>query len=548
MDTVKVILNDGTEHVYKKNTSFYEISKDCHDVKNIMGVRINNEVFSLDKKITEDATLSFFGINDLIGNRMYKSALKFIFEVALNDLYPDLEIHYEHSVPRGMLGEIVGEKTLTHEEIGTIKEQMAKIIDEDLRFEKLNVTAHDAIIYYHKNKQHEKASNIQYINDRVVRLYKLKNKLNYFYSELPYSTKSISKFNIEYLGNNRLVFLFPTIEGGEVPEYVHYDNIIKSFLNSKDWLNKLKIPYVSNLNKLISDGKIKEFIRSNELAFDLEISKVAKRIINNNNIKFVMIAGPSGSGKTTTTGKLAAYLMACGYDPIKISLDDYFVNKVDTPKDENGDYDFECLMAIDIDRFNSDLNKLLNGGTIKMPRYNFVTGLREETKKEIKLNDNSIILIEGLHALNDELTSGIEAKRKFKIYLSPFIAINLDRHNYISTLDLRLLRRLIRDYLTRGYSVSDTIESWQSVRRGEENYIFPFIHQADVIINTALSYEIGVLKVYVEPLLYSVTVNSKYYEEARRLLFSLKQYFPIPGEYIPKDTILREFIGGGFND
>ena len=544
MDTVKVIFNDKSEHTYNKNTSFYEISKDCHDVKNIMGMRINNEVFSLAKKATDDVEVSFFGVNDIVGNKMYKNALKFIFEVALNEIYPELEIRYEHSVPRGMLGEIIGNKTLTEEEIGAIKEQMAKIIDEDLPFEKLNILSKDAIKYYQLVNQNEKANNIQFINDRVVNLYKLKNKLNYFYSELPYSTKSVSRFNLVYLGNNRIVFLFPNIETNEVPEYVHYDKIIASFLKCKDWLTKLKMPYVCNLNELISKGKIKEFIRSNELTFDLEISKVAKTIINNNNIKCVLIAGPSGSGKTTTNCKLASYLMACGYDPIQISLDDYFVNKVDTPKDENGDYDFECLNAIDLELFNKDLTTLLNKGSVKMPRYNFVTGLREETKSEVKMTENSILLIEGLHALNDELTSSIDPKNKYKIYLSPFIAINIDRHNYISTLDLRLLRRMVRDNMERGYGVTDTIEVWQSVRRGEEKYIFPFIHQANVIINTALSYEVGVLKVYVEPLLYAVPVNSKYYEEARRLLSSLKQFFPIPGEFIPTDTILREFIGG----
>ena len=282
--------------------------------------------------------------------------------------------------------------------------------------------------------------------------------------------------------------------------------------------------------------------------FSLDIAKVVDEIINNHDIKFILVAGPSSSGKTTTNSKIASYLEALGYDAIKISLDDYFVNREDTPKDENGKYDFECLEAIDVKLFNEDLQRLLNGEEISLPIYNFISGKREYPKKYVKLKENSIFLIEGLHALNDKITEGIDNKYKYRIYLSPFIPINIDMHNYVSTLDLRLLRRIVRDNRTRGYDCLKTIDNWQSVRNGEEKYIFPYIHQADVIINTALAYEVGVLKVYVEPLLLSVGVDSEYYEEARRLIGFLKQFFPIPGEYVNDDSILREFIGGRYND
>ena len=548
MDTVKITFADGTVHEYNRGITFYEMSKDF-PMENIMAVKIDNEVYSLDTKVFEDTKLEFINTNDIIGNKIYKAGLKFLFEVALIETFPDLEVSFEHSVPRGMLGVVEGNKIITQEDLQKIKNRMDEIAKEDAIIQKLNVSPKEAIKYYRYFKEYEKADNIQSITDRLATLYKLHKKLNYFYSIMPYSTGSINKYELVYLGKNRIVFIFPTVRSnGEVPEYVHYANIIDSFFKGKKWLENLHMPYISNLNKTIGNGKIKDFIKSNELMFSLDIAKVVDNIISNHDIKFILIAGPSSSGKTTTNSKIASYLEALGYDTIKISLDDYFVNREDTPKDENGKYDFECLEAIDVKLFNEDLQKLLNGEEISLPVYNFISGKREYPKNTVKLKENSIFLIEGLHALNDKITEGIDNKYKYRIYLSPFIPINIDMHNYVSTLDLRLLRRIVRDNRTRGYDCLKTIDNWQSVRNGEEKYIFPYIHQADVIINTALAYEVGVLKVYVEPLLLSVGVDSIYYEEARRLIGVLNQFFPIPGEYVTDDSILREFIGGKYND
>ena len=548
MDTVKITFADGTVHEYSRDTTFYEMSKDF-PMENIMAVKIDNEVYSLDTKVFEDTKLEFINTNDIIGNKIYKAGLKFLFEVALIETFPELEVSFEHSVPRGMLGVVEGNKIITQEDLQKIKNRMDEIAKEDAIIQKLNVSPKEAIKYYRHFKEYEKADNIQSITDRLATLYKLHKKLNYFYSIMPYSTGSINKYELVYLGKNRIVFIFPTVRSnGEVPEYVHYANIIDSFFKGKKWLENLHMPYISNLNKTIGNGKIKDFIKSNELMFSLDIAKVVDNIISNHDIKFILIAGPSSSGKTTTNSKIASYLEALGYDTIKISLDDYFVNREDTPKDENGKYDFECLEAIDVKLFNEDLQKLLNGEEISLPVYNFISGKREYPKNTVKLKENSIFLIEGLHSLNDKITEGIDNKYKYRIYLSPFIPINIDMHNYVSTLDLRLLRRIVRDNRTRGYDCLKTIDNWQSVRNGEEKYIFPYIHQADVIINTALAYEVGVLKVYVEPLLLSVGVDSIYYEEARRLIGFLNQFFPIPGEYVTDDSILREFIGGKYND
>ncbi|MEG1505964.1 MAG: nucleoside kinase [Bacilli bacterium] len=549
MDTVKITFNDDTVHTYELGTTFYDISKDFSMPSKILGVRINNEIYSLNKKALKDEVVEFFNVNDLIGNKIYKSALKFIFEVALSNKFPLATVSFEHSVPRGMLASINDKKMLTQNDISDLKGEMAKLINEDVKIEKLNVQPKEAIKYYLSIREFEKADNVQNINDKIVTLYKLKNKMNYFYSEMPYSTGAIEKFDLVYLGNNRIIFLYPGINGTpSVPEYVHYDNIIESFLKGKEWLEMMHMPYITNLNKSVSNGCIKSFIKSSELMLNLYIANASNEISKNKDIKFVMIAGPSSSGKTTTCSRLSAYLSTMGYDPISISVDDYFVDREKSPKDEFGNYDFECLLAIDVELFNTDLMKLLNNEEISLPKYNFITGKREISRKKIKMKENSILLIEGLHALNDDLTPAIDNKNKYKIYLSPFIPLNIDRHNYISTLDLRLLRRIVRDNRTRGFDVKTTIDKWQSVRSGEEKYVFPYIHQANVIINTALPYEVGVMKVFVEPLLYSVSVNSKYYEEARRLLDFLKQFYPIPGEYVNDESILREFIGGKNND
>lgn len=547
MEKIIITLN-GIKKEFDKYTTYYDISKGFNLGKDILGVKINNEVLSLSDKALDSVNLTFIDLNDLTGNKIYRSGLEFIFEVALKEVFSEAEIIYQHSVPKGVLGEIDYNHIITQEDLSKIKSVMARIISEDIPFKKLNIKKKEAINFYKKSGELEKCENVQNISDKVVTLYELNGIYNYFYSDMPYSTGSITEYDIIYLGRNRLVFVIPSNRtNGVLPEYVHYDNIINSFLVGKNWLENLNMKYANELNRTICNGKIKDFIKSCELVFNLNIAKVVTNVTNNRNIKFILIAGPSSSGKTTTTKRLASYLEAQGFNPINISIDDYFLERDETPKDEFGNYDFECLCAIDLDLFNSDLNKLLEGKEINMPTYNFLTGKKEYSDKYIKMQENSIILIEGLHALNDDLLPSIDNKSKYKIYLSPFIPLNIDRHNYISTLDLRLIRRIIRDNRTRGYNVNKTIESWQRVRDGEEKYIFPYIHQADTIVNTALPYEVGVLKVYIEPLLRSINVESNYYEEAKRLLNFLKMFFPIPGEYVTNDSILREFIGGSYD-
>ena len=548
MSNIKVVVNGG-EREYPEGTTYYEISKDVNLGNDVIGLKINNEVVHMENVAKDGEALEFFDVTDLSGYLLYKNALKMIFELALNRTFPGLQVHFNHSVPKGMLASISDERVITNDDIIKIRDEMKKIVQEDHRFIRLTVKKKDAIEYYDKIKMYEKANNIRNISDFSVTLYQFDNLLNYYYSEMPYSSGVINKYEIVYLGNNMLVLLWPSkISKGEVPEYVHYDNIIDSFSKGQQWLHSLKIPYIANLNRLVSTGKISNFMDSCELVYNMQIEKVARTIAEKKDVKFVLIAGPSSSGKTTSCKRLANYLSAMGYEPICISTDDYFVNREDSPRDENGNYDFECLECLDREFLSDHLEQLLKGNTITLPKFDFITGMREVSNKKVSLKENSIILIEGLHALNDDMIPGIDKSLKYKVYLSPFIPLNIDRHNYISTIDLRLVRRIVRDNRSRGYDVATTIKNWESVRHGEEKHIFPYIHQADCIVNTALPYEVGVMKVYVEPLLHSVGISSEYYEEAQRLLKFFKQFFPISSEYVNNDSIIREFIGGGNNN
>lgn len=544
MDKIKITFPNGTKKEYNKGITYYEISQDQKKKKNsVLGVKVNNEITDLNTKALHDAKVDFFDVQDLAGYKIYQSALKFIFEVAVKELFPESEIHFLHSVPKGILSEVIIPENFTNDEVNQIKSKMAEIISSREAFQKYNLLKKDAYNYFMAIREKEKAKNIQNISNEIVTLYKMRNKINYYYNSLPHDTGCITKYDLVYIGKNRIVIVCPSIHTGQVPDYVHYDNIIENFFLGKKWLRTMNTSYLSDMNDLISHGKIRDFMDANELVFNESISRVAEEIVSKREVKIILIAGPSSSGKTTTTKRLCTYLRAKGFDPVNLSTDDFFVDREETPKNELGEYDYECLQAIDLELFNNTLISLLKGLEMEIPEYNFVSGKKEFNNRRARLNKNSIVLIEGLHCLNDDLVPYIKEENKYKIYLSPFIPLNIDRHNYISTLDMRLIRRIVRDNRTRGKTVDQTIQEWQVVRAGEEKYIFPYIHQADIIINTALSYELGVLKIYAEPLLYSVDINSPYYEEARRLLNSLKGFYPISSEYVEDDSILREFIG-----
>lgn len=528
---------------YPKGTTYYDVIKDLK-LSHILVAAIKNEIVALDMPIIPNEEVSFLDVTSLPGYKVYQAGLKFLFQYAVAQIYPNAETHFLHSVPRGMLSEIVMVHNLTSEDVSKIKAKMAEIVSEHMRFQRYNIDVKDAVKYYHQTKEDEKALNVQCLSSDIVTMYRLGNQLNYFYNYMPYDTSVLDLFELVFLGRNRIVLVCPNVTSGDkIPEYVHYENIVDNFLTSKKWLRMMRVPYVSQMNDLVSTASIQEFIESNEICYTEDLAKARDQILSMRDVRLVLIAGPSSSGKTTTMKRLSNLLRSKGYDPVGLSTDDFFVDRKDTPKNSTGDYDFECLQAIDLDLFNKVLKDLLDGKEVELPEYDFINGRKLYRGRKMKLNDNSILLIEGLHCLNDELLPYIDPKYKFKIYLSPFIPLNIDRHNYISTLDLRLIRRIVRDNRTRGKKVDETIKEWQVVRSGEEQYIFPYVYQADMVINTALAYEIGVLKVYANPLLFSVGIDSPYYNEARRLIYYLQVFFTIPSEYVPKDSILREFIG-----
>ena len=541
-----VIFQNGEELEIEKGTTLYELSK-IYQPKmklSIVGAEINNEVVPLDTQINRSTKVTFLDSNTFNGYKINKVGLEFVTETALKEEFNgEYEVTFDHSIANGIHMTIIGEKKFNLSDAKKLKAKMNEIIEADERIYSLNVEKKEAIAYYNKVKASEKANNIHNVTNNIVSIYKLRNSLNYFYAEMPYSTGCLTSYDLVFLGDNKLVLLFPSPKTKyKVPEYIHYQNVIKCFEESKKWIESIEAKYLSDVNKYVSDCKIDNIIRITETHFNNEISDLVSDVIKKK-ARFVLFAGPSSSGKTTTTKKIALQLRSRGYEVLIISVDNYFKNLVDSPKDENGNYDFECLEALDLKLLNKQLKDLIAGKKVDLPTYNFITGEKEYKGDPIKIEDNTIILMEGLHCINDEMTLDLDPSLKYKVYLSPFMPLNIDRHNYISTTDLRLMRRIVRDNRTRATDVGATIAYWNKVRDGEEKYIFPFINNVDKILNTSLVYEIGVLKVFVEPLLYSVKSNSPSYNESRRLINSMRNFFTIPSDYVPEDSILREFIG-----
>jgi uridine kinase len=481
---------------------------------------------------------------DRYQSKLYQSGLKFVLYVAVKEIFK-CDIYFCHSLDKGLYCQINTSRNLSNDDILNLKQRMMSIVNDNYKITRKVVTKKDAYNYYMQVGETEKAGNILNLNNKTVTLFELKGYYNYFMSDMVQSTGSLNHFDLTFLGNNDLVLSYPITEDLSVPAYTPHDMILKSFTDYNKWSDLLHVKYVADLNKIISDSKIKEFIKKNDIMMDNQIYQIAYTIMQEKR-KIILLGGPSSSGKTTSTRKLALYLSAIGLNPIYLGLDNYFKERNQTPKNEKGEYDYESLEAIDLDLFNNNLIDLLTGKKVKIPTYNFITGEKEYKTDELELKPNDIILIEGLHCLNEELTKNIPSANKLKVYISPFTPLNIDRHNHLSTVDIRLLRRIVRDNRTRGYSVIDTLKSWDNVRNGETKYVFPFTNEANIILNTAFIYELGVLRVYVEPLLYSVPIDSKYYNESRRLINELQMFFPIPSEYLADSNILREFIGGSY--
>lgn len=547
IDNVEIVIN-GKKHVYSKNITLQEIYMEHQEEHKypIIIAKVNNRLRELSYKIKENCTVEFLDLTSPEGNRVHINGLVFVLLYAVKKLYgKEADVYVRHSLDKGVY--IQTSFRLTEEKLKRIKDKMTEIIKKDLPITRLIIDRFEAINYYKEIGDDIKARVLRYNTDNYITLYRLGNIYNYFYNLMPPSTGKVKDFDLTYIKDNGFNLRFPTVYiQNKIPKYEHHSKLLEVFSRYKEWAKLIKVETTVDLNRIVSTGKISDLIKMDETIQSNRLLFLAKDINDKKDkIKIVLLAGPSSSGKTTTSRKLCMYLKIFGLNPKLISMDDYFLDREQTPKDQKGNYDFECLEAIDLKLFDKQMAALLKGEELILPKYNFILGEKEYQEK-MKLEENDILIIEGIHALDNRILTNIKRENKFKVYIAPLTELNMDKHNRISTTDNRLLRRIVRDNRTRNYSVEKTLKQWASVREGEEKYIFPYQDEADTMINSAAIYEIGVLKTYAEPLLYSVENTSPYYEDAKRLINFLRLFLPIPADSIPDDAIIREFIGGGY--
>ncbi len=536
----------GEEKILTAGTTFEELAKLYQSRFDypIIVAREKGMYKELSEVIEGNSEIDFFDFSNCEGNRIYLNGLIYLVTYSVKELYgKNTKVFVRHTIDKGLYIEL--SKPITRDMIKEIKNKMNEVIEQNIPISAKNVSRLEAIEYFEKLGDKDKSSMLLYNTNSYITLYKLGNMYDFFFSKMPTSTGVLGEYNLEYLNEDGFILMYPNLYNlKEIKKYQHHPQRFEIYKEYHEWVKIMNIQNVSDLNRVVSSGKIGNLIRLDETIQANKLLTIAKDIYEHKDrIKIILIAGPSSSGKTTTSIKLTNYLTSFGLNPVPIAMDDYFISRKKTPKNPDGTYDYECLEAVNIDLLNENVNKLLNGEKIIAPIYNFITG-EPEYIKEMQLEKNDILIIEGIHGLNPEVLKNIPKSRKYKIYISPLTGLNIDNHNRISTSDNRLLRRIIRDNRTRGHKVETTLEGWASVRRGEEKYIFPYQDEADVTFNSALLYELGVLKTYAEPLLYSVDPKSEYYDEAKRLINLLKTFLPMPSEAIPDDSILREFIGG----
>lgn len=545
---IRINFRDIEEREFEAGTKLKEISDSFAHYYNypILAAKLDNDIVELDEAINRSYYVDFYDRSLSLGNGIYGRTAQFLLIVAVKKLLGDnVEVIIENSIDKGFYCEIKG-CSIDKPIIDRLYEKMKEISNADYKIQKISVSRFDAIKYFDKKKQKDKVNALKYISNTYVNLYRIDDIYDYFYGELAYSTKQIDDFKLTYIRDNGFVLSYPSTYNPECTlDYIHHDMLFNKFLEYTKWGDTISITNAAELNKIVSMGKYDELIRLSEVYYNNQLVEVANKIYDNKeNIKVVLIAGPSSSGKTTTSKKLQVYLQSKGIKPHQISMDDYFIDRDKTKILPNGKLDTESLNAVDVTLFNKHLTKLLEGEKVELPEYNFVLGKREYNGNFLEVGKDDVIIIEGLHALNDDLTMSINRKQKFKVYISALTQLNIDNHNRIHTSDTRKLRRIVRDNKYRGKCASETLKMWKEIREGEEKYVFPYQDDADYVINSALVYEIGVLKVYAEPLLFNVDEHDESYPEALRLINFLRNFLPLPSDDVPKDSVLREFIGG----
>ena len=546
MAVVKV---NGIERSYPEGTTYLEIARDFQDQyeNDILLVRVNGKLRELEKTLAGDSEISFITAKENAGYKTYERSAIFLMLKAFYEVIPRekiRKIQIDFALGNGIYGELVGDIPVDEKLLTSVKVHMEKLRDAAIPVKKRSVNTDDAVELFGKHGMHDKEQLFQYRRASRVNIYSIGEFEDYFYGYMVPDTSYVKYFDLVPCHAGFLLLLPVKTDPKHVEHPASREKLCSILHSSYRWSDSLEVPNVGALNKMIVDGRGQDLILMQEALQEKNIGQVAEKAVKDPDRRIVMIAGPSSSGKTTFSHRLSTQFAALGYNPHPISVDNYFRNREEYPLDENGQPDFEALGCVDIPQFNEDMNALLSGKTIELPRFNFKTGKREYKGEMLKLGKKDILVIEGIHCLNDAMSSELPKDSKFKIYISALTQLNVDEHNRIPTTDGRLIRRMVRDARTRGTSALETIERWPSVRRGEDKNIFPYQESADVMFNSALVYELAVLKLYAEPLLFNIPRDREEYDEAKRLLKFLDYFLAIDSDVIPKTSILREFIGG----
>ncbi|MEY7999257.1 nucleoside kinase [Clostridium sp. Mt-5] len=530
----------------KYNTILYKIFKDNYQPQDIPVVlaKVNGEYFELTSQLKESGSFEIVDIRDTLGNKTYVRTLQFVLIKSVYDLFPNAKVTIEHSLSKGIFGEIHKDTPLSEKDIKRIRNRMRNIIKLDIPIKKVGMDRKKAIEIFKRYNMEDKVRLLNHVNTEEVKLYELDGKYDYFYGSMAFSTGILKVFDLMYYKPGFILRYPVEADPHHLPKFLEYKKLSKIFYETEQWGNILDVGDVGSLNNKVESGEIVDIIRVAEALHEKKIANIADMISERKDAKIVLIAGPSSSGKTTFAKRLAVQLRVNGIKPVSISLDDYFVNREYTPKDENGNYDFESIYSLDLKLFNEHLETLMEGKEIEIPVFNFKKGAREWVGKRVKLPCNGVIVIEGIHGLNEVLTSAIPRKNKFKIYISALTQLNVDNHNRIATTDVRIIRRIVRDYHFRGYSGEDTLKMWPSIKRGEEKNIFVFQENADVMFNSTLVYELCVLKNYALEELEKIKSSSPVYYESLRLRSFLHFFKEVDKKFVPRNSILREFMGG----
>ena len=533
---------------YPEGTTWLEVAREYQHLyeDDILLVQVNGKLQELHKHV-KDCRLRFVTAREKPGMSAYQRSatllmLKAFYSVAGAENLEKIVVDF--SVGKGVFVEPRGNVTVTPELLERVKEKMREYVARKTPIMKRSVSTEDAIELFHSHKMYDKARLFRYRMVSRVNVYSIDGFEDYYYGYMVQNTSYIRYFDLIPYHYGFMLMLPNMRDPRRIPEFVPQEKLFAVLAEASRWGRLMNLENVGCLNEAISRGEMSHLILIQEALQEKKIAEIAAAVAERKNVKFVMIAGPSSSGKTTFSHRLSIQLEAIGLKPHPIEVDNYFVNRVDSPRDENGNYNYEVLECLDVELFNRDMSALLRGEEVELPYYNFKKGVREYHGNRLKLGEGDILVIEGIHCLNDRLSYSLPKESKFKIYISALTQLNVDEHNRIPTTDGRLLRRMVRDARTRGASAQDTIRMWPSVRKGEEENIFPYQEEADAMFNSALVYELAVLKQYAQPLLFRIPRDSEEYLEAKRLLIFLDYFIGVSSEDIPKNSILREFIGG----